>query len=280
MYRILFAALLSLQISVLLAQSATFNKLNVRDTFTVIGQTASDKFQIASDGGVHTIGSFDGTDEVDVYGSQWGFYSDVVLGVNANNNIDIHVDGGGSLTIVDGNEADGYVLTSDAGGGATWQPNNSATGWAQYKDTIFTSSNKFDIANGDTATMPNMAHSIINTYLPTGVDSFYNRADTTLIGVNIGDHYSIRIDFKAEVDVNNGYCDIFLDIGGSQGIILDRVVTFPRGANTAHYFSITTDYYTLNTFVANGGKLRVYAADGDLEMWDINFVIVRIHAAE
>lgn len=172
------------------------------------------------------------------------------------------------------------IIAPNDSSGVTIEGVTIVTGWAQYRDTVFTASNKFAVAALDTATMPNMAHSIINSYLPNGVDSLYNRVDTTLIGVNIGDHYSIRIDFKAEVSVNNGYCDVLLDIGGSQGIILDKVVTFPRGSNTTHSFSITTDYYTLNTFVANGGKLRIYAADGDLEVWDINYVIFRGHKAQ
>ncbi len=186
----------------------------------------------------------------------------------------------GALTIADGTQSDGYVLTSDATGKSSWQTGNGLTGWAQYLDTFYTSSNKFAVAEFDTVTIPNLAQSVINSQLPTGVDSLYNRADTTIIGVNIGDQYSIRIDFKAEVDINNGYCDILLDIGGSQGIILSKVVTFPRGSNTPQSFSLTTDYYTLNTFVANGGKLRVYAAAGDLLMWDINYLISRSHKAK
>jgi hypothetical protein len=68
-----------------------------------------------------------------------------------------------------------------------------------------------------------------------------------------------------------------LDIGGTQGIILEKVTTFPRGAGIDHSFSSTSSLFTLGTFVANGGELMI-SSDDNITIWDIQYVITRVSA--
>jgi hypothetical protein len=148
-------------------------------------------------------------------------------------------------------------------------------GWAQYTDTTYTTSNRFVVTAGDTVTLPNDAGSVIDEYLPVGVTSLYNATDTLITPENVGDSYEIRIDFKAEkVTATDAYAGIQLDIGGSQGVIVERLYTFPKGTNE-HSFSTTSSIYSLSTFISNGGKLKFFASGSNVEIWDINYVIVR-----
>lgn len=156
-------------------------------------------------------------------------------------------------------------------GGAT----SSTTGWAQYVDTVYTVSNKFVIAQGSTLDLPNNAGTVIDTYLPEGVSTFYNSGTTKIMPAAIGDFYTIRINFSVSNDNVNGLAELDLDIGGAQGVILRRNITFPKGANTEIPYSSTNLIFTLDTFVANGGQLQIASDTGDTSIWDIQYVIAR-----
>lgn len=198
------------------------------------------------------------------------------LNINAADSVVIE---SGQIVIRDGSQMDGYVLTGDSDGRADWQPNDHGSGWAQYTDTTYDSSNKYLISQGDTAKFPLFWDEKVDSQLPFGVDSLFSRADTTIIGRS-GDSYMIRVNFKAEVSTTNGHCDMIHDIGnGSPIVINQQVVTFPRGANTEHSFSYTTLLFSLGTFQSNGCSIKFYAEDGNLELWDFSLIVSRIHKA-
>lgn len=156
---------------------------------------------------------------------------------------------------------------------------NTLTGWAQYSDDQYTSVSPLTIAAGDTVTVFNNVASSITTDLPIGIDSLWNRTDSTIIAQNVGDAYTIRIDFIAENSSNDGYFDWGIDIGGTQNFILQDTYMFPKGQNTPHKYSVTHSIYTLNTFIANGGKIKIIGGVGTTEIYDVDFVITRVHAS-
>jgi len=153
------------------------------------------------------------------------------------------------------------------------------TGWAQYTDGQYTSGSPLNVAAGDTATLFNNAASTITSDLPIGTDSLWNRTDSTIIGKYVGDAYTIRIDFTAESSSNDGYFDLGIDIGGTQNFILQDTYLFPKGQNAPHKYSVTHSIYTLDTFIANGGKIKIIGGVGTTEIYDVNFVITRTHAS-
>ena len=152
---------------------------------------------------------------------------------------------------------------------------DSVVGWARYDDTTYTSANKFVVNQDDSLTLPNDAGFTILEHLPLGVDSFYSPNDTTLIGVNEGDFYTIRVDFNAESSSNSGLFYLVIDIGGSIGTTFEKEFTFPKGIGEEHPFTETFAYYTLDTFLANGGKIKIYSVTGNTSIWDISYVISR-----
>jgi hypothetical protein len=155
----------------------------------------------------------------------------------------------------------------------------SFTGWGHYLDSTYTSGSPLSILSGVRATLTNNAVSKLEAQLPIGVTTFFDETTQKITAINDGDAYTMSIRFKAKMSVNSGYFDIDLDIGGAQGIISQESIVFTRGAGTEQRFDIDLTVYSGATFVANGGTLSVTPKNGDMDIYDISFVIVRIHKA-
>ena len=153
------------------------------------------------------------------------------------------------------------------------------TGWAQYMDTAYTSTSPFDIADGSFVTLPNNAGSKIETYLPVGVTALYDSTAGKITPKAIGDYNTISIRFKAVASTSTTHLDFGIDIGGTPGVIFGDIKVFPKGAGVEHSFSISCPGFSLGTFVANGGVVKLGASGGDIEVYNIEFQIVRIHSA-
>jgi hypothetical protein len=153
------------------------------------------------------------------------------------------------------------------------------TGWARYLDSTYTESSPLSISNGVRSTLTNNALNKLETQLPSDATTFFNETTQKIIATNDGDAYSLSIRFKAKMNVLQGYFDIDLDIGGTQGIISQESILFTRGANTEQRFDIDLVVFSGSTFVTNGGTLSVTPQNGNIEIYDISFVIVRTHKA-
>lgn len=152
-----------------------------------------------------------------------------------------------------------------------------STGWAQYSDSLHTSGSPLVVEQGEEVILTNNAANSITGFLPLDVDSLYSNNKIT--PANSGDTYILRIDFTAYTNNNNGLAEIKLDIGGTQGVILKRILQFPRGAgiSNAREFSTTNLIFTLDTFIANGGEIKVESVRGDTSIFDVSYVITRVH---
>ena len=148
--------------------------------------------------------------------------------------------------------------------------------WAQYGDTTYTASNRLTLIAGATIVLPNDALNNITSYMPSGV-TFYDPATLKITPQSVGETYELRINYKGESGSVSNYLTVQLDIGGTQGVVLERIQTFPKGTGTEHAFSSSNVLFALDTFVANGGTLSI-TADGTAEIWDITYVIVRTAA--
>jgi len=155
----------------------------------------------------------------------------------------------------------------------------SFTGWGRYLDSTYTSGSPLSISSGVRTTLTNNAVSKLETQLPTGVATFFDETTQKITAINDGDAYTMSIRFKAKMSVNNGYFDIDLDIGGTQGIISQESIVFTRGSGTEQRFDVDLTVFSGATFVANGGTLSVTPKNGNMDIYDISFVIVRIHKA-
>lgn len=151
---------------------------------------------------------------------------------------------------------------------------NGIPAWAQYSDTTYTTGSRFSITgNAAAVNMPNDSGSVIDAYMPVGLE-FYDGVSGLITPNTVGETYDLRINFKGESTTNQNFLTISLDIGGALGVILEKVVDFPRGQGIEHSFSSSNIIYALGTFVANGGQLKI-SADDDAEIWDVSYYIVR-----
>ena len=93
----------------------------------------------------------------------------------------------------------------------------------------------------------------------------------------VNDAYLIRVSFFCKTSSNTGRADLKLDIGGTQNVIADVNIAFPKGQNTETPFTTTVLVFAGATFLANGGQLKVSSAAGTTSIYEINYVISRIH---
>jgi len=156
------------------------------------------------------------------------------------------------------------------------------TGWGYYVDDQYTSSSPFTVA-GDTDTiMPNNKASVIESQKPTDVTTFYD--GTSILGRN-GDGIGISIDFTiVPTNVNTTLVEVWVDITGGTGTpenlanLYRRILTFPKGTGTPRKVSFSHIGYTLGTWEANGGVVKI-RANGSAEIYDVAYIITRTHKA-
>lgn len=155
------------------------------------------------------------------------------------------------------------------------------TGWAQYGDSQYTSGSPLVITQGNTATIDiDGLGTTVKSQLPDGVTDFYDVATSKITPENSGDGYTMSLGFLASNTSNNGDATIFVDIGGAFTRLFARVFRFPRGTGVAHDFYVTTQFYTLGTFLANGGLIKIESGTGDTSLYDITLQIHRTHKAK
>ena len=178
-----------------------------------------------------------------------------------------------------------FTTGSGAGGGLSASDVqgiiNTNTGWAQYSDTQHTSGSPLVILEGDTGVITNNALSVIDSQLPAGIASLYDPVTNKITPENSGDAYMLRIDFTAFTNDQAGLATVELDIGTPLNEILRRGFTFPKGTGVANGIELSTStlIYTLDTFLANGGSVELRSDVGDTSIYDITFVISRVHKA-
>lgn len=158
---------------------------------------------------------------------------------------------------------------------------NSNTGWASYSDSAHTSVSPLVVTEGNTAVITNNAANIINSQIPTGVSSFYDNASNKITPERSGDAYMLRVDFSAFTSSQSGLATLELDIGAPQNEILRRGFTFPKGTGLANSIELSTSslIYTLDTFLTNGGSIEIRSDTGTTSIYDVTFLISRVHKA-
>ena len=153
------------------------------------------------------------------------------------------------------------------------------TGWASYADSIYTVGSPLSIANGVTATVNNNAATVINTYIPFGVTSFWNSATAKITPTNAGDGYTFCLRCKIKPSSADTYLAFGIDVGGAVGVIFKQTLVLPKGAGIEHDINIECTGYSLATFVANGGIMKITANGGTLSIYNIELQVHRYHSA-
>jgi len=151
------------------------------------------------------------------------------------------------------------------------------TGWEQIIDSTYTSGSPLTILSGVTGKILTGTVTKIQTQLPTGVTTFWNETTDKIVAVNDGDAFTLSLRFKAKMNVANGLADVGINIGTPLNIISQETILFSKGSGVEQRFDLDLSYFTGSTFIANGGNIEVTPLNGDIEIYDIRLVIIRMH---
>lgn len=154
------------------------------------------------------------------------------------------------------------------------------SGYIRYNDDQYDSGNVLTINEGSIVKVPNNATSTIgdNIDLP-----LYDGNKLTPNFIN--DNYILRVNFTAYMSTINGGFSLGIDIsetGDGSEIIASIPVRTIRGSGsgTAVPYSIDIPFYSSGTFIANGGRVLVEALTGDISVYDISFILFKLHSGE
>lgn len=155
---------------------------------------------------------------------------------------------------------------------------NDYTGWGDYIDGTYTSASPLTLSAFSKITLPNDASTIRDSQKPVDITEFYNSASSKIIGRD-GDGLNIVIEFKVRPTANtNTKITVAIDIGSPVGEIYTRDFITSKGVGVEHYYLSSINAYTLNTWAANGGTVKI-ESDNPAEVYDIRFVFTRTHKA-
>lgn len=95
----------------------------------------------------------------------------------------------------------------------------------------------------------------------------------------------LRVNFTAFTSINNGGFSLKIDISetGDGSIIIGNLpVRTIRGSGSGNAlpYSIDIPFYCLSTFLSNGGHVLLEASDGNISIYDISFVLFKIHGGQ
>ena len=152
------------------------------------------------------------------------------------------------------------------------------TGWADYTDGTYTTASPYSLTASTKVTLPNNATTVRDSQIPIDIIEFYDSSTSTITGRN-GDGINIVIEFKARpTTANTTRLTVAIDIGGAVGEIYPRDFLMAKGNGVEHYYLSSFNAYTLDTWEANGGTVKIVSTAA-AEIYDIRYVITRTHKA-
>lgn len=149
----------------------------------------------------------------------------------------------------------------------------SATGWASYIDTMYTSGSPFPALAGITIDLPNNSGTIIDDQKPGDIDSFYESGKVT--GRN-GDGMDMMIYFTVIPSATNAELEIWVDIGGSSPLYVKT--EYFRGTSPKGVVYSLSSIYNRMIWEANGGIIKIKPSV-KMDIYGIIFNFDRSHKA-
>lgn len=172
--------------------------------------------------------------------------------------------GNGSITL---NMTDSTTVTSNA------PPR--ASGWASYKDSVYIDTNPLVIPATTQVVLPNNGLTVLSNF-PTGVITFYNNVSQKMVLADQVGSYTIRVRFKVkpvttstQEFINISYSKETTEVPFSQDIPL-------RGDNQVQDVNVSTEIYGDASIVANGISARIRTSTSEIQIYNVEFVIVKV----
>lgn len=152
------------------------------------------------------------------------------------------------------------------------------TGGASYFDETYEIGSPLVIEEGVRTKLTCDNGTIVDGNLPFDFSGgMWNATTNKLVAINEKDRIILEIRFKASASVNNAFFDVEIDIGGTLNVISAQTNLFSKLAGVEQSFNTLFVYFTGATFIDNGGDIFINPINGNLNIYDINLVITRIH---
>lgn len=149
-------------------------------------------------------------------------------------------------------------------------------GWARYDDTQYTSLSKLTLVEDTEVVLSNNGGNVVRSH--SSID-FYNSSTQKILGINENDVYIFTVAFKASAaNANQTFLEYNLE-GSGQISRVAGTIAYPKGNDAEHVENIMMQYYTDETFVADGVQLKVNSVGGDSLIWDVIYFIQRTQNA-
>lgn len=148
-------------------------------------------------------------------------------------------------------------------------------GWGVLRNDLNDIVNPFNVTEDQIETMPLRNDSGIYTQAPEAVQNLIDN-DTNKIKVsNVADLFIMRLEFKVKTTLANRKGQVWFDIG-TGGRFNEKRFTCSENANEIELVSIDFLFFQLDTFLANGGLLKM-KMDGDAQIFDINVLPMKLY---
>lgn len=152
------------------------------------------------------------------------------------------------------------------------------TGHGYYSSTTGTVGTPIVTAAGNKTSL-NFDNAVFEDYLPYGATTLFTGGRVSPQAV--GDTYSCRISFFASSTVSNGAFSLEMDIsaaGDGSDVIAKKPVRMIRGSNQFELYTVDLDMFSRDTFLANGGLIKLEAVDGNISIHTLNLLVTKTTA--
>lgn len=173
------------------------------------------------------------------------------------------------------NSGNGILVTRDGNEINFQDSTRYRQGWSLYRDVTHTTGAPQTIANGAVDTLENTADSVIVTHMPLGVANFYDKTTKKFTPARAGDAYTFGVRFKARNSQNQGFMTVEVVANDfNSPSIAGQTVTFRKGVGVEQSFQFA--FVATIRSTPPVAFIRITADDGALEIYDVEYAIVRI----
>lgn len=141
-----------------------------------------------------------------------------------------------------------------------------------FIDTQYNDSNFLSINDTQAFSLPNNKGVVINNSAPTDASNWLTNTGRRIPIDGNGDFYMDRISFRIDPELNNRKLRLFFDIGGTEGVIYEKIETVNIEDSDKNTLVFNIPYFTGSTFLANGGDVKI-EIDGNASVYDIKWLM-------
>lgn len=169
---------------------------------------------------------------------------------------------------------------------STYGPADCGRGF--YLDSQFTAAAKLAVVGGVRTKITNNAGltkqvddlAAVSPALLAGPDIVlvydpWDEVGGKIMPVYANETFALQVSFKSDTSANNNFLELELDAGGATPPFLQQNQPFVKGIGVQNNFVFNYTLFAGTDFLNNGAELFL-TVDGDANIWEMGFTIVRL----